>query len=249
MQNTKIELLPDLAGLPEALRAELNAVGRTRSFPAGQTVAVAGTTPEFIGFVRRGILRMVHRQSDGREIIVGFLGAGDIFGRLPDGVLHYDKEAATDAEIHLFPRRRFEALLATWPELERLFASKLSHELEHAREWMVLLSKQKISERLAAFLLALCCRWENLANVVRIENGRPLIHVSISRADLASFLGTSPETISRTLHALQDQGLIAIRTPRDIEVLKFGAMVELGGAADLLGEEDLANLRGRLGRN
>jgi len=246
MQSTIIDSIPALSGLPETLRAELNALGRTRSFRAGQTVAVAGTTPDFIGFVSRGILRMVRREPDGSEIIVGLLGAGDIFGRLPNGVLSFDKEAATDAEIQAFPRGRFEALAATWPELEHLLASKLAHELEHAREWVALLSKHTITERLAAFLLTLCCRWDHLADVVRIENDRPVIHVPISRRDLASFLGTREETISRSVHALEDQGLIAIRTPHEFEVLKFGALVDLGGGADLVDEEDLAKLRRRL---
>ena len=246
MPSTKTELIPAFADLPEALIAELNAIGRTRTFQSGQTVMYGGTHPDFIGCVRRGILRMVRRDVDGREQVVGLLADGDIFGRVFHGNLRFDKEAATDAEIVTFLRGPFEALVEKWPELELLIMSNLANELDHARDWMVLLTKHPMTARLASFLLMICCRWNNMANTGRFEHGKLVLRVPISRSDLSSLLGTQPETLSRTVHAMAEKGAFTILSPQEFEILDLDALLHLADDEEFASNERLASVRLRL---
>jgi CRP/FNR family transcriptional regulator len=244
----KVAALPILSGLPEDLRSELDAMCRIRRFRAGQTVMVAGKHSEFIGCVRRGILRMVKREPDGREQVVGLLAQGNIFGRVFHGVLRFDKEAATDAEVYTFPRGPFEALASRRPELEQLVMSNISNELDHARDWLLLVSKHTIVERLAGFLTILCRQWEAFAGAARFEHGKLVVRVPIIRTDLASLLGTQPETLSRSIHALADKGVIAIRTPHEFEILDLKTLLDLAGDEQVTENELVESLRRQLRR-
>jgi CRP/FNR family transcriptional regulator len=243
--NAKVEDLPGFSDLPETLRAELDAMVRRRTFPAGQTVMVAGTRAEYIGCVRRGIVRMVRRELDGHEQVVGLLAEGDMFGRVFHGVLRFDKEAVTDAEIYAFPRGPFEALASRWPELDRLLMSSISNELDHARDWLLLVSKDTVIEQVAGFLVVLCRRWESFAGVAQIEQGKLLVRVPIGRTDLGSLLGARSESLSRGVHALADKGVIAIRNPREFEILDLRALLELADDDQVTETGLLENLQGR----
>lgn len=47
-----------------------------------------------------------------------------------------------------------------------------------------------------------------------------VVQVPISREDMANFVGVSRETNSRKLHALMDQEIIAMASPKQIKILK-----------------------------
>ena len=66
------------------------------------------------------------------------------------------------------------------------------NELDAAREWMLILTNYRVTERLAGFLMLLCRRWGNVANLARIDDGRLSLTIPVSRTDLAHFLATRP---------------------------------------------------------
>ncbi|QQK78779.1 winged helix-turn-helix domain-containing protein [Salicibibacter cibi] len=47
----------------------------------------------------------------------------------------------------------------------------------------------------------------------------------MTRADLASYLGTTPETISRRLSVLEDQGVIQQLTNKQIKILDMNGLL------------------------
>lgn len=212
------------SGLKPETQAALDAMCRTRSFFSGQTVVQEGETADFIGCVMTGVLRMQKTLADGRQHIVGLLVERDIFGRVFDGPLEFSIEAATDTEICAFPRSAFEALFARSPDLERSVLLSITNELDRAREWMIILSNQKITGRIAGFLLLMCTRFDGVDHILTPTSEGIEVRIPISRTDLAHLLGTRPESISRALHALGDQGDIDILEPdriliRDVKAL------------------------------
>lgn len=207
---------PDLAKSPTftQLRPEtrdaLEAMCRVKSYHANQTVTYAQEKPDFIGCVLTGILRIQKTLADGREHIVGLLVEGDVFGRVFDGAAEFSIEAATDTEICAFPRAEFEALLFQSPDLERAVLLNITNELDRAREWLIILSNHKIVGRIAGFLLLMCSRFRDIDHILQPSPEGIEVKIPISRDDLAHLLGTRPESISRSLHSLGDQGIIEI---------------------------------------
>ena len=225
--------LSDFRDLPDAVRNDLEAICRRRSYKAGQTIAEIGTHPDTTGIVRDGILRMQKSLPDGRQHVVGLLVAGDLFGQVFDGGMHFSVEAATDAEVFAFERGRFESILLQSPELDRLLLLNLMSELDRARDWMIILAHPKIRGRLAGFLLLLCTRFQNVDHVITVKDRAIRIHIPLSRPDMAHLLGTRVESISRALHALADDGLIKIMQPDLVEVGQVAALSEEAGEPDL----------------
>lgn len=85
---------------------------------------------------------------------------------------------------------------------ERRLLAIISHELSVAQDQMLLLGRKTATERLAAFLLRQSERGERL--------GWPAnpVHLSMSRADTADYLGLTIETVSRTFTKLREEGAI-----------------------------------------
>jgi len=234
-QNAKCGLkeLLDFRDLPDPVRKDLEAICRRRSYKAGQTIAEIGTHLDTIGIVRDGILRMQKSLPDGRQHVVGLLVAGDLFGRVFDGGMHFSVEAATDADIFSFERGRFESILLRSPELDRLLLLNLMNELDRARDWMIILANPKIRGRLAGFLLLLCTRFQTVDHLITVKDRAVQIRIPLSRPDVAHLLGTRVESISRALHALADDGLVRILQPDLVEVEQIAALTEEAGEPDL----------------
>lgn len=229
------EDLPGFGTLPEAVRRDLAAICRLRTYEAGQTIAQAGAPSDVIGVVRDGILRLQKTLPDGRQHVVGLLVAGDMFGRLFDGPLHFPVEAATDAKVLTFRRAAFETILLRSSELDRLMLRHLMDDLDRARAWMIILANPKVRGRLAGFLLLLCRRFHRVDQLVAIKGPTIRLRIPISRPDLAHLLGARVESISRALHALADDGLIEILLPDLVEIRRIGALAEEAGEPDLAG--------------
>jgi CRP/FNR family transcriptional regulator len=207
------------------LLARIARTCKLRNFSAGETIVEEGKETTIVGAVVTGVLKMVKSMTDGREQIVGLLTPSDMFGRVyaPQGGISI--EAATDATLCTFERRAFEDLMREYPELERKVLVSVLDELDAARDWMLLLGCQTVQERIASFLLMLARRSKgHLA-------GLPVyrVQVPVGRKDMAAFLGTTTETISRTIQGMAKGGVIRIVNPLCFEIVSHEELVAMSG--------------------
>ena len=79
--------------------------------------------------------------------------------------------------------------------------ASLSRRLLHLTTLVENLSLKEVPERLAAYFLYMSEQ----------KNGTDDLDLNISKAQLANILGTSPETLSRTLGKMSAQGLINVK--------------------------------------
>lgn len=213
------------------IRPELNRISHRRSFSAGETIVGEAEETGIVGNVVRGVLRMVRTMADGRQQIVGLLFPSDLFGRVFATHSRYAIEAATDVELCCFDRAAFEALLVANPDVEHEVLLSTLDELDAARDWMVLLGCQTVLERVAAFLIIVRQRMLKLAP----GDTMPGMHISvpISRRDMATYLGTTAESISRTIRFMARKGVIRIIDAQNFEIVRWDRLVDLSGREDL----------------
>ncbi len=185
----------------------------------GETLIERGVRSESVGYVLDGTLAMVQVLEDGRKLIIGLLVPTDIFGRVFDGLSNYRIEALSVAQILCFPRAFFEQVLRDSPEAEQLFLVHLLDEVDAAREWLLVISGRKAVNRLASFLSILLRRSKS-----KRIGGQAMVHVPLSRKDLAHYLGARPETLSRAFHELEGKGILRIVDPHHFEVLNEQAL-------------------------
>ncbi len=211
------------AASPE-LRAVLAAAARVRPFARGDVVAPADVESAEIGYLLEGALGIILPLADGREHIVGLLVPTDMYGRLFDGPPACRIDALSDGRLVAFERAGFEAILRREPELERMFLVSALDELDAAREWILLLGGAQVVERVAAFLLILARRRAE----ARPGGRAPLtVRLPARRADLCRSLGIRPESFSRALHRLADEGALRIVNPETFELRDLGRLAEI----------------------
>jgi CRP/FNR family transcriptional regulator len=98
------------------------------------------------------------------------------------------------------------------------------------QDHMEMLGRRQASERVLLFLHGLAERYRAL--------GHPegLLVLSMSREDIANYLGLVIETVSRTFTRLQDDGVIAVRG-RQVRVLDAARFAVLAHEAVVAGSQ------------
>lgn len=230
-------------GLTASQREKMKQISRVQEFPKDARIADEDGVADLVGNVVSGVLKLVKSLPDGRQQIVGLLLPSDMFGYASGQKNGFAIEAATDVTLCTFNRPRFETLLNEIPSLERNLASAIADEFESAREWLVLMSGRTVASRLAGFLLMLCHRWPRMACQFAEERRCLLILIPIGRQDMARYLGTTAESLSRTVQEFAKTGIIRLLSPSRFEVLDPGALIDKAGmpefaSADLIDRID-----------
>jgi CRP-like cAMP-binding protein len=215
-----IAAIPLFEGLPKPQIEDLTMIALEQVVRRAQTVFSEGD--EGIGFyvVLAGRVKVFKLSMDGKEQILHIFGPGEPFGEVPVfSGQKFPASAATMEESRLlfFPRDSFVNLVRKTPDLALNMLAILSRRLRRFASLIEDLSLKEVPARLSAYLIYL-----NNAN-----RGSRNLTLDISKAQLASLLGTIPETLSRILTKMSKQGLIQTDGPR-IRIL------------DLQGLEDLA---------
>jgi CRP-like cAMP-binding protein len=157
-----------------------------------------------IYLVKKGQVKLTRTSADGREIILDILGPGEIFGELAlagEKVRSHSAEAVRDALVCIIPRKVFENLLQSHPEMT-LRVLKLvglrRRELEMKLEDLVF---QPLAGRLGLALLG-----QSRRHGTRETDGS--IRIPITQSDLAHLVGASREAVAEQLGTLKQQGLV-----------------------------------------
>jgi CRP/FNR family transcriptional regulator len=154
-----------------------------------------------------GFFKTFVSSSDGREQVTGFQMGGDLLGL--DGVGSGRHEvgavALEDSQVCEIPLGELEEVSLQVPSLQHQFHRIMSREIVRNQGVMLLLGSMRADERLAAFLLnlmhRLAARGFSASTVV----------LRMAREEIASFLGLSIETVSRTFSKFQADGLLFVR--------------------------------------
>lgn len=196
--------LPLFAGLEDSGWTTLLGMARPESPADGECVQHAGHPVGRIAVVLSGGLRLIHVEPAGHSRTVRLLGPGDHVGdsqlvlrQLPV----HSAFALPGTRLCTISHSEFDELAAAHPALlRRLLESALRRLL--ATE--LLLSAQvadTVLTRLASYFLELPGRDD--------DDGSRLVSLPGSQVDVASYLGTTPETLSRRIRRLTEAGLIA----------------------------------------
>lgn len=223
------------------LREELIRIAHVRGFSSGETIVGEGEESGLVGAVISGVLRVQKTMPDGRQQIVGLLFAPNLFGRVFSRVSPVAIEAATDCRLCCFSRAAFEAFLARHPSVEHDVMLAVLDELDAAQEWMLLLGCKAVQERVASFLLMILHQADVGGGAARRR--QRMVNVPISRHDMAVYLGTTAETISRTIQDFARRGVLRIINPQRFEVLDEARLAFLSGRATDPGDVDEPSLR------
>ena len=195
----------------------------TRYLSAGQTLVEQGDRRLNVYTVTGGMLRLSAGLADGRRQISGFLLPGDYLGLADDETHSQTAEAVTATSLCCFSVDEMDALMERFPKLKDRLYRMARTALRQAQANQLVLGRLTPLEKLASFLIVLSQR----AGQSRPPDG-PL-RLPMPRTDIADFLGTTVETVSRSLSELKKRGLIRLDDPHTAHIVRADALADLAG--------------------
>ena len=191
----------------------LTEIGSLVHLPRMQTIFHEGDSATHYFKVVSGAVRVYKLLFDGRRQIIGFPLTGDFFGWSAGDSYPHTAEAIGDVTVLKIPRARLEALIEAHPKLGIRLLGMAHSEICAAQDQMLLLGRKTAEERIASFLVTMSKRAARHG-----EAANPVV-LSMTRGEIADYLGLSAEAVSRGLSALRREGLIAIREPQRIALM------------------------------
>jgi CRP/FNR family transcriptional regulator len=217
-----ISAIPLFNGLPDDQLSAIRQIAVEKHYNKGQTIFSEGDETKGLFVVVDGRIKIYKVSSEGKEQILHIFEAGQSFGEVTvftGQQFPANAQTLTKSRLLLFPRSAFVDLVKANPSLALNLLAIMSKKLRQFAAQIENLSLKEIPARLASYLVYLA----------EEQGSEDAVTLNVSKGQLASLLGTIPETLSRIFAKLSGQDLIRVEGPK-ITLL------------DLQGIEDLAEL-------
>lgn len=188
---------------------------------AGIAIFSQGEDAHFLYAVDKGFVKSSRHDEEGHRQILAFMWHGDLFGIAEHGHYVNTAETASPATIYRFPLQRLRRLLNAEPQLQIHLLTKALHDLRLAQRQIVALGQFHIYRRLASLVFD----FSQHPEIYDAKTHR--LALSLSRTDIADYLGTSPELVARAFSLLERDGILRRLTPRIIEIADAQQLAEL----------------------
>jgi len=199
-----IAKFPAFNGLSREDLAALRQIAVQRKLRRGEQVFSEGDPGDGFYVVVEGQVKVYKLSPEGKEQILHIIQPGEPFGEVAvfaGRSFPANAEAIAVSRILFLPRNAFVELIRQNPSLAMNMLAVLSRRLRQFTVQVENLSLKEVPGRLASYLLVLS-REQSVSDKVRLP---------ISKGQLASLLGTIPETLSRIFARMADQGLIDVQ--------------------------------------
>jgi CRP-like cAMP-binding protein len=191
------------SGRSEEELDKVAAIAVVKSFGRGEAIFFEGDEADGFYMVLDGRVKIFKMSLDGKEQILHIFGPGEPFGEVP--VFHgqpfpANALALVKCSLLFFPRREFVALVTGNPSLALNMLAMLALRLRRFANQIESLALKEVPGRLSSYLVYLA----------EEQGSRTRVNLDIPKGQLASLLGTIPETLSRIFARMTEEGLIRV---------------------------------------
>lgn len=206
LDGSAIRHLEFFAGLDAVACDEIARAAHARRVGKGEAIYSQGEMPRHQLLVLSGRFKVIHVTPEGSRIAARLLGPGD----LADYVSIFDAKpypasaiAVTESIALAWPRETFLALMPRHPPLALAVIRMMGRCLEEADTRLRESATERVERRVAHAILRLVRQAGR-----RVEGGVE-IPFAVTRHDIALMSGANLYTVSRTLSAWEQRGIIA----------------------------------------
>lgn len=206
-----VSLVPLFSALSQEELSEVEQVVHHKVFKKGNLVISPEQSPQ-LTIVARGGLKMYQLSANGKEQLLrviepgGYEGENALFGAINENLFG---ETLEDTTVCFLKREDFKKFLMQNPALSLKLLEINAKKSEQIEQQASFLMMETVESRLANYLLQLAKASHNTE-----------IELPMKMKDLANFVGTTPETLSRKFKLLEQEGLIK-RKGKQIKILNF----------------------------
>ena len=205
-----VSIVPLFNHLTEEEQNQVESLILHRHFRKGETVWQPGEDPLLI-IVAKGSMKVYMLSGSGREQLLRLLtpgsyeGVNALLGARAQSI-YIDTLEETDA--CLLRKTDFNALLLKTPSLALKLLEMNAQRMADTENQTRFLMMERVETRLSAYLLSLSL----------LSGGAADLEIPMKMKDLSAYLGTTPETLSRKLHLLEEKNIIR-RKGKKIEIM------------------------------
>lgn len=208
-----IRLVPIFNHLEDSAMNYIAEKAHMKQYQKGEFLFRSQEKDDALYIVNRGKVRIYRLADSGKEQLVRILSPGDFTGEWtlfnPDAVHEEYAEATRDTVVCMIQQKDVQDFLEQYPAISLKLLAEMSKRLESSERQTTQVALESVITRLVLFL----------AENVEPEMGNsPTITLPMEKKDIASYLGTTPETISRKFGELEDEGLIQQLSGKRIKI-------------------------------
>ena len=176
-------------------------VGHRAPMERGERLYMAGEDISSIYVLHSGSAKSYLESEDGEYQITGFYLPGDVIGihGLKNAKHNDTVEALETTSVCALRLSNIEDITLAIPSLQKQLMRFVFDEMDHDQEMMMVLGKMSAERRMAYFLLQIAerLRYQGLSSSI--------INLTMTRHDIANYLGLAVETVSRILTRMKNQ--------------------------------------------
>lgn len=215
MQQLRVEEGSFLATLDARDKEQMLALGHTRRYPRGATLFTQGDHADRVFIITEGRVKIISHSDEGREIVLGVRGPGDLVGDMSaiDGSPRLaSARALVDVVAITIGADSLRSFLESHPQASMaLLRTFVGRQRDADEKRMEFLSHDSIG-RVARRLVELAERYG------KPEEQAITIDIQLTQEELAAWTGSSREATTKALHSFRASGLIETRR-RTIRIL------------------------------
>ncbi len=194
-----------------------------RTYPAGQVIFVQGDPCKGLYFIEDGLIAARKVDEEGQSAIVRLAYQGDTLGYRP--LLAKENHRATaevikDAKICFIGAPTMHRLLRSNPRLGMLFLEHIAQALGEAEERLFQVAALSVRTRIIHLVVLLRDHYGTTTS-----DGTLFVELPMTRRDLAEMIGARPESVSRALRDIQDDGLMDL-SGRTVRVDQIDRLID-----------------------
>jgi CRP/FNR family transcriptional regulator len=213
-----IAAVPAFSGLAEHELIKIKEIAVEKTSSKGAVIFSEGDKATGFFVVVAGQIKIYKLSPEGKEQILHIFGPGEPVGEVPVFTgrnFPANAQAISSSHLLFFPRAAFLDLISRNPSLSLNMLAVLSKRLRQFTVQIENLSLKEVPGRLASYLIVLADEQVDADEVT----------LPISKGQLASLLGTIPETLSRIFNKMGTRGLIMVNGRR-IRILDRSGLEE-----------------------
>jgi CRP/FNR family transcriptional regulator, cyclic AMP receptor protein len=186
---------------------ELAQNSHVNTYKKRQQIYTERNHPHYLYYILSGKVKTFRTHEDGKDLVVGLYNAGDFFGYvalLEGGTYKETAEAMEETELALIPKKDFEDLVNSNPDMMRKLIALLASNLAEREKQLLGIAYNTLRKKVAQALVTLQKKYHT-------EKDTPYL-IDISRDELATIAGTATESLIRTLSDFRTEQLIDIKS-------------------------------------
>jgi len=192
---------------PSALKG-FDAIKSSATYPKGALLFMEKQDARGVFVLCEGDVKLSISSSEGKTLIMRVAKAGEILGLMAGmsgGPYEVTAETIRPCQVAFIRREDFQRFLAKHPEPSQGVARQMTMQYQAACEQLRTVGlSASAQEKLARLLLSWSAGLQQTKEGIRIK--MPLTH-----EEIAEFIGTSRETVTRTLSDFKERHLVTIQ--------------------------------------